>query len=632
MGNRSWISEDWSAEARDPKGWLPVNPKHLDQSKRERFERRKLGLDLYLSGSMPIREVLERAKLSRSELRRVVNRAFLTSPDGRPCGYLACIPGLRLKAYERVDTSNNGKAGRFQLFLITHPELKKLLEAWALGKKAVGETKIRGRYYKRIWQAFRATAEEGGIDPLTTYPFTNCDGGREAIRNYCTRLKLFHRVAGATIDYGDQIGFLNSNSDGFARVAKSLRPYAEVQLDGHRLDTELVVKLAGPDGQLVELDISRCWLIVAIDVASRAVLGYSISLSENYTSEDVLACIQTIYKPWMPLDLPTDRIHYQAGAGLPSGVIPSCAGRAFDRLRMDNAWSHHSTTTQKRIIASGVNEVVTNQPGRPRSDAIVERFMSTFEESTLHQFPTTTGFGPGDPRRRSPTKAAKRLQLTFEDLTIIVDVAISNYNVTPHTSLHGLSPRQYIERRIDEGRDFIRHVPEEDRDGLHLFEVEYDVTLRRSAKQAHAVSFKFLHVRYHSDALAARPDLACERVIFRTSLTDLRTGLLFLRDGTCLGEVQADIAWMAQPHNHRVRRAIFKLVRQGKLQTDSATPISDYLKYLAENAPNGRKERNRLLEVRRQVGEVPKGPKRQNVRREKSRRKGWISLDNTYTR
>lgn len=632
MGRHGWINETWSAECRDPNGWPPVHPGNLSRPKRDRFERRKLALDLYLTSPIPVTEVLVRAKMQSSELRRLINRAFTPSADGRPFGYHACIPGYRIKPYERKQDGGRGHAGRFDQFLRTHPKVREHLDNWALGRKKIGETKIRGRSYKRIWQAFRALCDDLGINVNTQYPFTNRDGGREAVRRYCTRLKTAHEMAGIKVDYGDAAGYLATSSTGFAARPPGLRPYSEVQLDGHRLDTALVVRLDGADGEWVDVPMSRIWLLVAIDVASRAVLGYSLSLSENYTSEDVLDCIQSIYKPWAPFELPTDRIHYHAGGGLPSGVISVCAGRAFDRLRMDNAWSQSSAWTQQRIIASGANEVTTNQPKRPRSNAIVERFMRTFEESSLHQFPTTTGSGPNDPRRRSPEKAAKQLLVTFEDLQIVTDVTIANYNIAPHMSLNGLSPLEYIQRRIDRGRDFIRHVSDQDRDGVHLHEVEYPVTLRRNAKQSHRLSFKFLHVRYSSEDLMARADLDKRRAIFRTNLNDLRTGIVFLDDGTCLGPVQADMAWMAQPHSFRIRRAIFKLIREKKLQSDSMAPISDYLKYLADEAPTGRKERNRLLDVRRRVGEVPARPKRSTVRLEQARRGGWLSIDGTYAR
>ena len=58
-----WIDEVYNEETKNPDAWLPVNTSDFSQDKRERFRRRKRGLDLYLKTDTPIPDILDQAGL-----------------------------------------------------------------------------------------------------------------------------------------------------------------------------------------------------------------------------------------------------------------------------------------------------------------------------------------------------------------------------------------------------------------------------------------------------------------------------------------------------------------------------------------------------------------------------------------
>jgi len=625
-------------EGCDPTSWLPVSTADMPPNRKEKFKRRKKAVDLYLKTDQSVEKIIRQTDISRSELYRIVDRAFEIREHGGPVGYLACIPGFRIKEYERIYNGESGSAGLMGQFLEKYPEIREILTDWALGKRKVSNAPVRGRNSKQIWLAFRDVCVELGIDIQNSYPFTNKDGGREAVRRYVSKIRDHHFSAKARILYGDQIGKL-ARSNGVNVPAVSTIPYECVQLDGHRLDAVFNARIQDPQGNTLDMPMSRIWLLVLIDTASRCVLGYKLSLSENYTSDDVLSCIASSLTPWEPKAAPTRISGYTPDTGLPSGVIDECAWRVFNTLQFDNAWSHLSEWVQERIIDTGAIEVVTNIPRSPRSNAVVERYMQTFEEVSLHKWPNTTGSNPDDPRRRKPEKAAANLCIGYEELELIADIAIANYNATPHSSLNGRSPIEYLRYRISIGSDLIRYAPQKTIEGLALFEREFKVTIRANAAQGHKPYVKFLGVRYTSKSLQSRCNDSNLPAILRVNIQDIRSAQLFVSTGECIGTVVAEQRWLDKPHSIAIRRAINALVKARKLHSESRQPVADYLSYLTEQAPLTRKARNSLLKTQQhtstradktsQPNEKRKETKNKNKKR---RKKGWVSLTTAHSR
>lgn len=623
------IEEKWGAGVLSTDQWPPVCTSTFSEQKRKKYNQRKRALELSVNTDLTKAVIAQRTGISVSALTELRRRAFEADNDGNPYRFSACIPNFRLKKYSRTDKSESGRAGRFTQFLTIHSEIQELLDAWALGKRRIHGTAVRGKRTELIWKAFVHACKENDID-LTGYPFTNADGGKEAVRRYCEALRKQNFVSKSRVEHGDQAGRLaaqsHTASNSYNRLP--LRPYDRVQLDGHKLDLLLTVELINDDGDAIHLPVSRVWLLVTLDCASRAVLGYSVSLLENYSNEDVLQCVCNSIEPWSKKVMPAATLGYAKGAGLPSGVINGCAWRMFDALQFDNAYSHLSSYVQERIIGAGLNEVQTNKPISPRSDALVERFFKTFEEMSLHQLPMTTGSDPKDARRKNPEKEAVGYQIQLDDLHLIVDIAIANYNATPHESLHGRTPLEFLELQLKTGRCIPRYATGRSVDGLALFERDYGVTIRMNSQQGHRPYVKFKGVRYSGAVLEGRADLANMKATFRVNIRDIRRAQLFLNDGTLLGVIDASSNWMLSAHSIQIRQAINRLVKANKLSVDTQCPLSAYMEYLRERAKRSKKARSKLLNVSQRAGTVdaPASIVPTKKRVHPSARSGWISL------
>ncbi len=177
-------------------------------------------------------EIAARTGVSISALKQLRKRAFTSDVDGNPYLLDACIPNFRLKAYKRTDQSESGRAGRFTQFLTEHPDIQERVDGWALGRSRIHGTAVRGKRTELIWRAFIDACKELELG-MTDYPFSNRDGGKEAVRRYCKALRAQYFVAQSRVEHGDQAERLaaqsHTASNSYQRLP--LRPYDRVQLD-----------------------------------------------------------------------------------------------------------------------------------------------------------------------------------------------------------------------------------------------------------------------------------------------------------------------------------------------------------------------------------------------------------------
>jgi len=620
-----WVAELDEKPELNPDNWPRVLVGQLRRDRRGRFQQRKRALDLYFNGDMPVRAILRRCGLSKAELYRVRDRATSIRPDGQPWGYAACIPGFRIKEYARKATTTTGTAGRVKRFFEDHPDLLELLEAWVLGRKSPDVGKVRGRKNARIWAAFEKRCRKQSIDPKQM-------PSKEAVRKLCVKIRRQNFSKSTRLTAGKDAADISMIGCYGSRSGTATVPYQRVQMDGHRLDGVITLEVTDADGTRRDLPLERLWLLVIIDEASRGILGYTVSLESNYTSEDVMRCIAHCLMAWSPKDTPSPRVRYRPGAGLPSGVLPNCAMRGFDSLAFDNAKAHTSERMQLQIIRTVGCEINTGRPARALSRAIVERFFKTFEEDSLHRWPSTTGSGPKDPRRHAPDKAASSLRVNLEDLELAIDLTIANYNASAHTALNGRTPLEYIQYYDSHGLSFPRHLRENRADKLPLFDREFKRKIGGSEKLGRRPYVIFMGSTYTSPTLNTMIEQIGKKVTLVVNTEDIRYVACFLSDGTSIGLLAADEPWLRQRHSLRTRQAIMKLIKAGQLPRETYNPIGDHLIYLKKRAAQSRRDRNKLLKQAREAGpsqrhaRLTHRPSQPNVGG-----RGWVSITNVHT-
>lgn len=94
------------------------------------------------------------------------------------------------------------------------------------------------------------------------------------------------------------------------------------------------------DGSITYLPATRMWLIAIIDVATRVILGYSLSSELNYNQTDVLSAIKDTMLPRVPIDFSIPGFEYPPNGGFPTFSIKELEWGMFESIMLDNAKSH----------------------------------------------------------------------------------------------------------------------------------------------------------------------------------------------------------------------------------------------------------------------------------------------------
>ena len=150
------------------------------------------------------------------------------------------------------------------------------------------------------------------------------------------------------------------------------------------------------------------WVITVIDVATRAILGYSVTAEENYNQYDVLR--NTSQK-----DI------FQASIGISGGRrisvrMLSRFWATFDMIMLDNAKSHLAQNTINKLTDQLMCTMDFGSVATPESRGVVERFFKTMEEQCFHRLPGTTGSNVCDVRRHDPEKESVKCKITYNVL------------------------------------------------------------------------------------------------------------------------------------------------------------------------------------------------------------------------
>lgn len=126
-------------------------------------------------------------------------------------------------------------------------------------------------------------------------------------------------------------------------------PYEVVEFDGHKIDLCLTLRIDDPLGFETLLVLKRVWILVLLDVATRAVLGYSLALGREYNKDDIAQALQSALTPHVPRVSKIPGLAVRPGGGFPSEKIPETAWACWSMLRFDAARAHFSKATLDRL-------------------------------------------------------------------------------------------------------------------------------------------------------------------------------------------------------------------------------------------------------------------------------------------
>jgi putative transposase len=241
------------------------------------------------------------------------------------------------------------------------------------------------------------------------------------------------------------------------------RPLELVQID-HTLADIMVVD------EVERRSIGRPWLTLVIDVATRVILGFHLSLDAPSSTSVALALSHAVLPKRLSFEPDDVQVSWPA-EGLP------------ETIHLDNAKEFHSNALKRGCQEHGIS-LTFRPPKTPHFGGHIERLIGTMM-GELHLLPGTTFSSIKD---RGEYKPARMASLTMRELERWLTLQIVEiYHQRVHRSI-GIPPVKSWEKAVASGTITMRHpvdamkfyidfLPGETRlirrDGIQLFGIHY---------------------------------------------------------------------------------------------------------------------------------------------------------------
>lgn len=440
----------------DLRTWPSVDINALTVTQKLAFMQSKESIELFASGTR-VREIEEQTGVNRRQLYRLLERCLKQVDDGRIFDFRGILKHHRIWSYTRTAKlspdcvrTGDGFVGAFALLLERYPILAEWL-AQKIHKHAVildqvstdGTLKTRLRGLSQLHVGFMMQCRAVGIT-AADYPLNTDRKGIRSLSAHVTAEMLGNFGAAAHAAGATQLkGFPRSANSG---ASAAVCPYQMVEFDGHRLDVRLKVVIRDPLGFEQEFEIERLWLLVTIDVCTRAVLGYHLVLSEEYSRYDVIKTIERALTPHQRRSFTLPDVGYGPSGGFPSGKFPELSYAIWERMRLDNAKANLANETITALCEFIGCAADVGPPHHPDDRPYIERFFGTVASTLSSRLPGYTGTNPQHIRLAlADPKGNLRLFVSLAEIEELMEASIATYNATPHAGLNGTTPLEAME-------------------------------------------------------------------------------------------------------------------------------------------------------------------------------------------
>lgn len=597
----------------DVSDWPTFDAAALPETARVRFDAQHQAVIRYQAGDA-IQSIENDTGVGRRQLYRCLDRCLSVHPDGRIWGWRALVPQKRTRPYlrskgpERIPGSQAGLSGAFTQLMQNHPTLRDWLRLRVKRRQVYlkqvhsnGELRTRLGGLKHLHHDFVGQCRAQGIS-MSQYPFNT---ERLAVRSLSAEAKSLclrdfgraARLAGAEHTKGMPVD----------KAPAATEPLQVVEFDGHRLDLRLKIVVRDPQGYEQSFEIERIWLLAIIDVKTRAVLGYHVSLNREYSRHDVIRTIENALAPHRPMTFSIPGLTYGPHGGFASSQFPEMGYALWQWLKFDNAKANLSAdvrTTLTEFVGCFIDAGPAHTPDdRP----YIERLFKTIGENLSSRLPGFTGSHPKDLRRAlSHPKEGLRLIVSLEELEELLEAAIGQYNGTPHDGLNGRTPLEAVEYGVRERGAMLTWLPEEKRRSLFLMHEPRRVRVRGYLHQGQRPHINFFGVRYTNEVLASTTTFIGQtlRIYFNTQ--DMRVVNAFTDDGANLGTLRAQGAWGSVAHDLKLRQEVIRL--RGRKQLTEALSAGFLNQFLANKRGKARTKRRAASDLAQTLRTMDQGP------------------------
>lgn len=605
------------ATAIDLSTWPEFDAKVLDADQRHSFLARRRAIEMYCQHAS-INGIESETGVDRSQLYRLLDRCARPHDDGRIFGYRALVPYSRVAQYERISKTqvfpiggSRGTAGAFSALIQKSPTLadwvgrqiqEKRISITQVSTDDGLRTRLRG--LKSLHLSFLRECRALDIR-ANDYPFNTDRMGIRSLARYAHDrcMQTFARtatLAGATHLKGIP-------SDVATNAPPALHVLDVVEFDGHRLDVRLKVVVRDPLGFEQEFEIERIWLLVIIDVCTRAVLGYHISLNREYSAYDVIRTIEAALEPHRRMAFTLPGVSYGALGGFPSDKLPELQYATWQWFKLDNAKANLAADV-RHALAEFIGCFIDAGPAHTPDDRpYIERFFGSVAASLSSRLPGYTGSNARDLRRAlADPKGNLRLYVSLDELEELLEAAIATHNATPHNGLNGRTPLEAIEHSLHGGGAMLNWLPAHKRKTLCLMHTPRLATVRGYLHQGQRPHINFHGVRYTNALLASTALFLGTELRLYYNSQDLRTVRAFAANGAEIGVLKAQGAWGEIVHDLKLRQEILRQRGKKRLaSTLSQEFLTQYIEQKFAKAKKSRRGASELAQTLRTLAHAP---------------------------
>lgn len=609
LGTRSSRGKLPSLTEIDTSTWVEVDVDALTDDRRTRFLARRLAIRVYLAGASD-EELRAATGNSRANVYRLISRRCLIQhEDGQLYGWRGALPYLRVVPYVRkakpvARESGGGSVGALR-WLFASPEGRTLEQHFRdqiLEKPAglKGHCKSKQMLFRWLIGELRIL----GYERRGEWPFTVERMGYVTIGKFIDQVLAEHPERRQVILGGPDAVRKAKAGDGTERPA--LRLFQRVECDAHKLDVRMVVMIPSPHGGHEARKIHRLWVIVIVEVCTRAVLGYHLSLRRECAAEDVLRAVKQALSVWSPRHIQFSESAYASEAGLPSSRSETFVGACWDEFSVDGALANICERVERpmREIV-GATVLKPQDPAsftcrRSKDDRpYIEAFFGRLTHGSLHRLSTSTGHNPAAKRGTDPDAAAEATQFQLEYAEELLDTIIANYNATPHTGLGYRSPLAQLDFLASTPGNTLRHADASE--VRRMVGIRKLCTLLGGAESGRRPHFNFANARYSAEWLVARPDLLGKLFWLQIeNEDDARWATVSTQEGLFLGAVRAAPPWHLSPHTLYMREAIRALNKRRMVHlSNHCDAVEELLRFSEAQENNKLPPHPAYLEARR---------------------------------
>ncbi|EPR10215.1 DDE-type integrase/transposase/recombinase [Ruminiclostridium papyrosolvens] len=574
--------------ARD--NWDKVLTTKMTDDERFIFENKKKAVDMYIDG-YGIKIITEETGVNRTRIKRLVERCIKSDENGIMYGYNALLMWKNTQKFN----------GNFKKLLSQYPSLQKYIVGNYFGD--YDYTLEKNMNLKTLHKKFLSECTRLGLMEYE-YPFNTTNRGYISLIKYIKQLK--NENPNKTIKRENKNVIQKFYSTGYGKKYNSdpIAPYQVVQIDGHKIDMLYSVEVEDKEGNIVRMPATRVWLIAIIDVATRCILGYSLTPNENYNQTDVLKALKNAIMPHEKVEFTLNGLGYPENGGFPSDAIPEAKWAIFDTVMLDNAKSHLAKDVVRKITCDLKCAINFGSVATPETRGIIERFFGTLERGGYHKLPSTTGSNIYDNKRNDPDKESVKYKITYDEIAEITEYLIAEYNNSCHTALENRTPLQVMKSKIQDAYMIPCKVNSEIIEVVkELTNIVIERTVRGGYNRGKRPYINYMGIEYHSDGVSLCMDLINKKIIISVNPDDVSYVKAYNISGEEIGVLTAAGEWGRRPHSLKTREAALKRKNENKALNSPFTPFLDKLEEeYKEKAIESRRARTKADIIRKEKG------------------------------